>query len=69
MPKKKELRGGPRPGSGRKPSADPKKGIWIYVPSSQVEKVGGIEPAKRIAEMAISIASKAPIASWSGPLQ
>lgn len=42
----KENRGGARPGSGRKPLADKKKAVTIYVAESKINKTGGMETFK-----------------------
>lgn len=49
----KKKHGGPRPGSGRTPAADPKEGIFIYIPGSEVELFGGKKAVKSFAEAAI----------------
>ena len=43
---KKQTQGGKRSNAGRKPVADPKKGITIYVESSIIEANNGIEECK-----------------------
>lgn len=43
---KKSTHGGPRKGAGRKPTADPKLAITIYVEESIVKANGGVEEAK-----------------------
>lgn len=40
---KRTGRGGPRKGAGRKPAGDPKVAVTIYVESSIVKSLGGIE--------------------------
>lgn len=39
---KRTGRGGPRKGAGRKPAADPKVAITIYVEGSVVQAMGGV---------------------------
>jgi hypothetical protein len=41
--KKKRTHGGPRKGSGRKPVADPKFMVALYVESSIINALGGVE--------------------------
>ncbi len=43
---KKPTRGGARKGAGRKPLADPKIPITIYVEGSIVNELGGIDELK-----------------------
>ncbi len=42
----KKNHGGARQGAGRKPVADPKKGITIYVESSIIDANNGIDECK-----------------------
>ena len=44
---KRTGRGGPRKGSGRKPAADPKVAVTIYVESSLVTALGGIDEVRQ----------------------
>lgn len=41
--KKEKTHGGARKGAGRKPAADPKVGITLYLEKSIVESLGGVE--------------------------
>jgi hypothetical protein len=41
--KKKQTHGGPRKGSGRKPVVDPKLMVALYVETSIINAMGGIE--------------------------
>jgi hypothetical protein len=41
--KKEKTHGGVRKGAGRRPAADPKVGVTLYIESSIVEILGGIE--------------------------
>lgn len=43
---KKQTQGGKRSNAGRKPVADPKKGITIYLHQSEIDANGGIEEVK-----------------------
>ena len=45
--KKKRPHGGPRKGSGRKPVADPKVMVALYVESSIISAMGGIEELRK----------------------
>ncbi|MFN8142781.1 MAG: hypothetical protein U0073_00030 [Bacteroidia bacterium] len=41
--KKEKTHGGARKGAGRKPAADPKVGVTLYIESSIVDTLGGVE--------------------------
>jgi hypothetical protein len=41
--KKEKTHGGTRKGAGRKPAADPKVGVTLYIENSIVETLGGVE--------------------------
>ena len=41
--KKEKAHGGSRKGAGRKPVADPKVGVTLYIENSVVETLGGVE--------------------------
>lgn len=41
--KKRQTHGGPRKGSGRKPVADPKIMVSLYIETSIINAMGGIE--------------------------
>jgi hypothetical protein len=41
--KKEKAHGGTRKGAGRKPVADPKIGVTLYIENSIVETLGGVE--------------------------
>ena len=43
---KKTSHGGARKGAGRKPAADPKQTITLYVETSIVNAMGGVEELK-----------------------
>ena len=43
---KKIIHGGPRKGAGRKPAPDPKLTITLYVETSIVHAMGGVEELK-----------------------
>jgi hypothetical protein len=44
--KKRRTHGGPRKGSGRKPVADPKVMVALYVETSIINAMGGIEEVR-----------------------
>lgn len=44
---KKRTHGGPRKGSGRKPVADPKVMVALYVETSTINEMGGIEELRK----------------------
>lgn len=44
---KKENRGGARAGCGRKPLADKKKAVTIFVAESKINKSGGLDILKQ----------------------
>lgn len=50
--------GGPRNGSGRKPSQVKKVSLFIYPLASEIEALGGKEAAKVFAEQAIARKAK-----------
>lgn len=41
--KKEKTHGGARKGAGRKPTADPKVGVTLYIEESILNKLGGVE--------------------------
>lgn len=41
--KKEKTHGGARKGAGRKPTADPKIGVTLYIEESAVKTLGGID--------------------------
>lgn len=49
MAKKKTTRGGARARSGRKPVEDKKVAVTFYVRQSVVERIGGMQEAKKLA--------------------
>jgi len=51
--KAKNTHGGKRPGSGAKRKTDKKQAIFIYIPASMVEKLGGYKSCKAFAEAAL----------------
>jgi hypothetical protein len=42
----KDNRGGKREGAGRKPSADKKQTVVLYIETSKIEKAGGMDAMK-----------------------
>lgn len=44
----KKQRGGKRPGAGRKPIADPKTQISVYIARSTIERYGGATEIKKV---------------------
>lgn len=46
--KKKRTHGGPRKGSGRKPVADPKVMVALYVETSIIKSLGGLDELRSL---------------------
>lgn len=55
---KQNTRGGVRAGAGRKPVNDKKVGLFVYVPRSVIDALGGQPAAKQAAERALIRAAK-----------
>lgn len=56
MKKKKNKRGGARPGSGPKPSQDPNQPVTIQVRESKIKIIGSVDQVKELAYSAIDSA-------------
>lgn len=46
--KRKKNSGGKRGNCGRKKATDPKQDVWLYVETSKIDKLGGMEKVKGI---------------------
>ena len=51
--KNKSTHGGRRKNSGRKPVADKKQAVTVYVPQSTIIKLGGAQSVKNLTKMYI----------------